>query len=81
MSLHIKCIPRSRFNTFGSRNLLYKSIGDIASLCINLSPKTVQFSPPIFGQFCKKLIFFFPPKYLRLPVLTKYFVKKKWFVS
>ena len=51
-------------------------IGDIASLCINLSPKTVQFSPPIFGQFCEKLIFFFPPKYLRLPVLTKYFVKK-----
>ena len=36
-------------------------IGDTASLCINLSPKTVQFSPPIFGQFCEKLIFFFPP--------------------
>jgi hypothetical protein len=32
---------------------------DIASLCINLNPKTVQFSPPIFGQFCEKLIFFF----------------------
>ena len=39
----------------------YEDIRDIASLCINLSPKTVQFSPPIFGQFCEKLIFFFSP--------------------
>ena len=43
----------------------------------SLSPKTVQFSPPIFGQFCEKIIFFFSPKYLRLAVLKKYFVKKK----
>ena len=52
-------------------------IWDIASLCINLSLKTVQFSPPIFGQFCEKNnILFFPPKYLGLQVVTKYFVKK-----
>ena len=50
---------------------------DIASLGINLSLKTVQLSPPIFGKFCKKkLIFCFSPKYTGLPVLTKYFVKK-----
>ena len=51
-----------------------KYLGDIASLCINLSLKTVQFLPPIFGQLCEKLIFCFSPKYLGLPVLTKYFV-------
>ena len=45
-------------------------------MCINHSPKTVQFSPPIFGQFCQKLMLCFSPKYLGLPVLTKYFVKK-----
>ena len=42
--------------TFGGK----KDIRDLASMCINLSPKTVQFSPPIFGQFCEKLIHFFP---------------------
>ena len=56
------------------------NLWDIASLCINLSLKTVLLSPPIFGQFCEKLIICFPPEYLGLPVLTKYFVKKKIFV-
>ena len=53
---------------------------DIASLCIILSLKTVQISPPILGHFCEKLIFCFSPKNLGLPVLTKYFVKNKLFV-
>ena len=35
------------------------SIGDIASLRIILSLKTVQLSPPIFGKFCEKLIYCF----------------------
>ena len=47
----------------------------IARLRINLSLTTVQLSPPIFGKFCEKLIFSFSPKYLGLPVPTKYFVK------
>ena len=50
------------------------SVRDIARLRINLSLKTVQLSPPIFGQFCEKLIFCFSPKYLGLPDHTKYFV-------
>ena len=53
-----------------------RRLRDVASLRINLSLKTVQLSHPIFYQFCEKLIFCFPPKYLGLPVLTKYFVKK-----
>ena len=57
------------------RNILLW-LRDIASLCINLRLKTVQFSPHIFGQFCEKLIFSFYPKHLGLPVLTKYFVKQ-----
>ena len=59
------------------------AIRDIVGLRIDLSLKTVQLSPPIFGQFCEKikLIFCFSPKYLGLPVLTKYFVKKELFVS
>ena len=52
------------------------SVRDIAILRINLSLKTVQLCPPIFGQFCEKLIFCFSPKYLGLTVLTKYFVNK-----
>ena len=51
---------------------------DIASLCINLSLKTVQFSPPIIGKFCETNILFFSPRYLELAVLTKYFVKKNY---
>ena len=44
---------------------------------INLSLKTLKLSPSIFGQFCEKTnIKFFSPKYLGLPVLTKYFVKR-----
>ena len=49
-------------------------VRDIASLCINLSLKTEQLLPPIFIQFCEKLVFCFSPKCLELPVLTKYFV-------
>ena len=37
-----------------------KAIRDIASLCINVSRKTVQLSPPILGKFCEKLIFCVP---------------------
>ena len=54
---------------------------DIASLRINLSLKTVQFSRPIFGHFCEKIIISFSPKYLGLPDLTKYFVENSLFVS
>ena len=36
-------------------------IQDIASLCINLSLKIVQLSPPIFSKFCEKLLFSFFP--------------------
>ena len=34
---------------------------DIASLRINLSLKTVQLSPLIFGQFCEYIILLFCP--------------------
>ena len=58
------------------RNILLW-LRDIASLCINLRLKTVQFSPPICGKFCEKLIVcFLFPKCLGLPVHTIYFVKQ-----
>ena len=60
--------------------LLYKTLQACAR--INLSLKTVQVSPPIFGHFFfNKLVFWFFPNYLGLPVLTKYFVKNSFFVS
>ena len=42
-------------------NKIYKTLRDIASLRINLSLKTVQISPPIFGQFCEKKLFCYLP--------------------
>ena len=40
-------------------NKIFTCIRELASLCINLSLKTVQLSPLIFGKFCEKLIFYF----------------------
>ena len=56
---------------------LINRVGDIATLHIHLSLKTVQLSPPIFGKFCEKLILCFSPKYIGLPVLTKYIFLKQ----
>ena len=43
------------------RDHLVTWLRDIASLRIDLSLKPVQISPPIFAQFCEKLIFCFFP--------------------
>ena len=40
---------------------VYKVLEGIASLRINLSLKTVQLSPPIFGHFCEYIILLFCP--------------------
>ena len=58
-----------------------EALWDIASLCINLSPKTWKFSPPIFGQFCEKLIFCFSPLIPRITSSYKIFCKKTKIVS
>ena len=55
------CAKLNRRNTIITLKHLCNYLGDIASLCINLSLKTVQFSPPIFGKFFEKLIFCFFP--------------------
>ena len=60
---------------------MLKSLRGIASLRINISLKTVQLPPPIFGHFCEYIILLFCPLYLGIPVLTKYFVKIYLFVS
>ena len=76
------CVPAEKNLGKDRQDGMVVFIWDIASLCINLSLKTVQLAPPIFGQFCEKTnILFFSPKYLGLPVLTKYFVKQNCFLS
>ena len=66
----IKCLGNSRSydehgdghkREYSEADWLVPLIRDIASLHINLSLKTVQLSPPIFGKFCEKLIFWFFP--------------------
>ena len=53
-------------------------IWDIASFRINLSLKTVQLSPPIFGQVCEKLIFCFFPYIPRITSSYKIFYKNNF---
>ena len=52
-------------------------IRDITSLRINLSLKTVQLSPPIFGQFCEKTNILFFPYIPRITNSYNIFCKKK----
>ena len=40
---------------------VWEPLRGIASLRINLSLKTVQLSPPIFGHFCEYIILLFCP--------------------
>ena len=60
------------------RAVRYETLQDCASISVSI---LCNFPLPCLVNFMNNLVFCFSPKYLGLPVLTKYFVKNYLFLS